>query len=216
MARAKKTEEMKQKDAIVAMQRSVDAATKENEMVQRQLADQRNMLEATFRQVEASPDVGDREAIREAKKKTKALETQQKKMTSSHRIAVDLGGGMIAQVSTETINALWRAAADWMPGSWVAPNVDYLQGAPHLILGLGVYVAELATRKKGEMPSGRREVISEASKLFSQLGFSNIVRALRVRYLDGKQMSLDMKAILKEKAALEQRVAALQAAAAKK
>lgn len=216
MARSKKTDDEKQKAAILQMQRSVEVATRENDIVQKQLADQRALLQATYRDVAEAPGIGNRVAFREAKLKDKALETQTKKMAPSHRIAVDLGGGLIAQVSTETLNALVRASADWMPESWVASNVDYLQGAPHLILGLGVYVAELATRKKLVLPSSRREVISEASKLFAQLGFSNIVRALRVRYLDGKQMRVDMKAVLAEKKALEQKIKDLQAAAAAK
>lgn len=216
MARTKKTDDEKQKEAILQMQRSVEVATRENSIVQKQLADQRALLEATYKDVDEAKGIGNRVAFREAKLKDKALETQTKKMAASHRISVDLGGGLIAQVSTETLNALVRASADWMPESWVAANVDYLQGAPHLILGLGVYVAELATRKKLVLPTTRREVISEASKLFAQLGFSNIVRALRVRYLDGKQMKIDMKAVLAEKKALEQKVKDLQAAAAKK
>ena len=57
---------------------------------------------------------------------------------------------------------------------------------------------------------GGREVISEASKLFSQLGFSNLVRALRVRYGDGKQKDLDMAALASEKVELEKRLRALQ------
>jgi hypothetical protein len=65
---------------------------------------------------------------------------------------------------------------------------------PHFVLGLGIYIAEMATRKDpmdrgNELVSSKREVLSEAAKLFSQLGFSNLMRAMRVRYLEQQESS---------------------------
>ncbi len=54
------------------------------------------------------------------------------------------------------------------------------------MVGLAVYFAELVTRKSGELPSMTREMASEAANVFTHLGFSNLVRALRIRWADGK------------------------------
>ena len=48
-----------------------------------------------------------------------------------------------------------------------------------------------------------------SNKVFAQLGFNNVVRALRVRFADGKRQALDYEALLAEKQALEQRLKAL-------
>src|SRR5262249_34684886 len=146
----------------------------------------------------------------EEKRLSKIRAAMTDKTNKAHRVAVDLGGGMIAQASTELLNFGIRALGRWAPEGWVGQNAGFLQGAPHWILGLGIYIAEMASRKNGEFPSTHREVISEASKLFGQLGFHNLVRALRVRYGDGKQKDLDLQALAAEKADLENRLRALQ------
>ena len=110
-----------------------------------------------------------------------------------------------------------RALSRWSKDGFFANNVDLLQGGPHFFLSLGLYILEMATRKdpadnNGELPSTTREVISEATKVFAQLGFNNVVRALRVRYFDGKQQSLDYSAVVAEKDAIEQKYLALLAA----
>jgi hypothetical protein len=133
----------------------------------------------------------------------------------AHRMAVDLGGGSLAQASTELINWGLRALGRWSKDGVVANNVDLLQGGPHFFLGLGLYILEMATRKdpadnNGELPSTSREVISEASKVFAQLGFNNVVRALRVRFADGKKNAIDYEALLAEKQELENKLKALQ------
>lgn len=131
----------------------------------------------------------------------------------SRRIAVDLGGGTIAQVSTELINWGVRALGRWSGTGLLANNADILQGIPHFILGLGIYVIEMATRKETEknpLPSASREVISEASKLFAQLGFSNLVRAIRMRWSDSKDLQLSHAALQAEKASLLNQLQALQ------
>jgi hypothetical protein len=133
----------------------------------------------------------------------------------AHRMAVDLGGGSLAQASTELINWGVRALGRWSKDGVVANNVDLLQGGPHFFLGLGLYILEMATRKdpadnNGELPSTSREVLSEASKIFAQLGFNNVVRALRVRFADGKKNALDYEALLAEKQELEKKLKSLQ------
>ena len=132
----------------------------------------------------------------------------------AHRVAVDMSGGSIAQVSTELINWGVRAIGRWSKDGFFASNVDLLQGGPHFFLGLGLYILEMATRKdpadnNGELPNTTREVVSEATKIFAQLGFNNVVRALRVRYVDGKRQALDYEALLAEKQALEQKLRSL-------
>jgi len=132
------------------------------------------------------------------------------KETRSHRIAVDFGGGTIAQVSTELINYFVRLAGEWSHDGWTAKNVDVLQGAPHFILGMGAYFGDMLTRKNGKPPTMTREVLSEFAKLFSQLGFSNLVRAARVRYNDGKRKASDYDALLAEKNEIERKLTALR------
>ncbi len=137
------------------------------------------------------------------------------KHSKAHRMAVDMGGGSIAQASTELINWGMRAIGRWSKDGFFANNADLLQGGPHFFLGLGLYILEMATRKdpadnNGELPSTSREVLSEATKVFAQLGFNNVVRALRVRYADSKDQSLNYDALLAEKQALEQKLRALQ------
>jgi len=175
------------------------------------------LTEATGQSAQLSRDVAERE------ERVKRLNTRLDnfmakvavKESKSHRLAVDLGGGSIAQVSTELINWGVRAMGRWSKDGFFANNVDLLQGLPHFVLGLGIYIAEMATRKDptergNELVSAKREVLSEAAKLFSQLGFSNLVRAIRVRYADGKNQALNYEALMAEKQTLEQKLRALQ------
>lgn len=134
------------------------------------------------------------------------------KETLPHRVAVDFGGGLIAQVSTELLNYLVRLAGEWSHDGWAARNVDILQGAPHFILGTGLYFGDMLTRKNGKLPSMSREIFSEFAKLFSQLGFANLVRAARVRYHDGKRKASDYDALLAEKDEIERKLKALKSA----
>lgn len=139
------------------------------------------------------------------------------KHSKAHRVAVDMSGGSVAQASTELINWGVRALGRSSKDGFFAHNADVLQGGPHFFLGLGLYILEMATRKdpadsNGELPSTTREVISEATKVFAQLGFNNVVRALRVRYFDGKQQALDNQAVVAEKDAIEKKLNDLLAA----
>ena len=137
------------------------------------------------------------------------------KESKAHRVAVDFGGGVVAQVSMELMNWAIRAIGRWSKDGFWANNVDLLQGAPHFVLGLGVYFSEMLTRSEpkggGEWVTPTREVISEASKIFGQLGFSNLMRAMRVRWGDAKARDTALAAVVQEKAALEAKLAALQA-----
>lgn len=134
------------------------------------------------------------------------------KQSKAHRIAVDMGGGTAAQASTELINWGVRALGRWSKDGFFANNVDILQGGPHFFLGLGLYILEMATRKDStdELPSTTREVISEATKVFAQLGFNNVVRALRIRYADGKRQAVDFEALSAERDDLKRQLTALQ------
>lgn len=134
------------------------------------------------------------------------------KQSKSHRIAVDMGGGTAAQASTELINWGVRALGRWSKDGFFANNVDILQGGPHFFLGLGLYILEMATRKDSaeELPSTTREVLSEATKVFAQLGFNNVVRALRIRYADGQAQSIQHEALIAERDELRRQLAAAQ------
>ena len=189
-------------DKLDALSKTLQKTEEAQQELLKKMSSDSEQMDATYRAV-APP-------AREERKASKLLSTVKEKNSKSHRVAVDLGGGMSAQVTTELLNLGVRALGRWSPDGWIGQNSDFLQGAPHFVLGLGVYIAEMASRKNMERPSTSREVISEASKLFSQLGFSNLVRALRVRYGDGKQKDLDMAALASEKVELEKRLRALQ------
>ena len=135
------------------------------------------------------------------------------------RVAVDVAGSSIAQVSTELLNWGVRALGKWSgPDGFWGRNVDLAQGVPHFLLGLGLYTIEMLDRRstveQGELPTAGREVLHEASKLFGQLGLSTTVRALRVRYLDGKtdreQGDIDRRALMAERELLKAQLAELQ------
>jgi hypothetical protein len=129
--------------------------------------------------------------------------------TKSHRVSVDLGGGTIAHVSTEFINWAVRALGNWSgKDSWMGKNADVLQGAPHVMIGLAVYLTELLTRPNGKLPTFGREVASEAANVFTHLGFANLVRALRVRWADGKVDTATLQRVAAERDAALAKLAA--------
>jgi hypothetical protein len=130
------------------------------------------------------------------------------KQTVAHRVSVDLGAGTVASVSTELINWGVRAVGEWSGNGYFARNVDLLQSLPHFLIGLTVYIAEVATRG-GKLPSMRRELVSEFGKLFATLGFANLIRVLRGRMAESKQKSLSYEQLAKDKAALEAKLASL-------
>lgn len=177
---------------------AVKEAERQNNALMAALASESASIDATY-------EASSAELVPKPKGKVaKLVQNAMTKTTRTHQVTVDFGGGVIAQASTELINLGVRALANWSPESWFGKNSDVLQGAPHFILGLGVYIAEMASRKELQLPSTTREVVSEASKLFGQLGFSNLVRALRVRYGDSKQAELDAAALQQENEKLRQ------------
>jgi len=137
-----------------------------------------------------------------------------RKESKAHRVAIDFGGGVVAQASTELMNWGFRALGKWSKDGFWANNVDLLQGAPHFVLGMGLYFAEMISRPEpkggGEWVTPTREVISEASKIFGQLGFSNLMRAIRVRWSDSNKREIAYQAVAQEKAQLEAKLAQLQ------
>lgn len=197
------------KDPLEKVKQTLDRVQEQNSTLKQQL-EAGSALEAEY---EKLVDKQSRTAVRY----DKLLMRVGDKHSKAHRVAVDMGGGSAAQASTELINCGVRALGRWSKDGFFANNVDLLQGGPHFFLGLGLYTLEMATRKdpadnNGELPSTTREVISEATKVFAQLGFNNVVRALRVRFADGKRQALDYDALLAEKQALEQKLKSLQPA----
>lgn len=196
------------KDPLEKAKQTLDKLQEQNMALQKQLQ-AGSVLEAEYeRLVDKQTKIANRY--------DKLLMRVGDKHSKAHRVAVDMSGGSIAQASTELLNWGVRALGRWSKSGFFANNVDLLQGGPHFFLGLGLYILEMATRKdpadnNGELPNTTREVVSEATKVFAQLGFNNVVRALRVRYVYGKRLELDYEALLAEKQALEQKLESLGA-----
>ncbi len=194
------------KDPLERAKQTLDKLQEQNVSLQKQI-DASSMLEAEYERLV------DKQSKTASRYETLLMRVGDKH-GKAHRVAVDMSGGSVAQVSTELLNWGVRALGRWSKDGFFAHNVDLLQGGPHFFLGLGLYILEMATRKdpadnKGELPSTTREVLSEATKIFAQLGLNNVVRALRVRYVDGKRQALDYEALLAEKQALEQQLKSL-------
>ena len=190
------------KDPLERAKVALEKLQGQNAELQRQI-EAGSALEADYDKVVASQQ-------KAASKYEKLLMRVGDKHSKVHRVAVDMGGGTVAQVSTELINLAVRAAGRWSKDGFFAQNVDVLQGAPHLILGSALYFGDMLTRKNGKPPSMPREIFSEFAKLFSQLGFANLVRAARVRYHDGKRKAGDYDALLAEKTEIERKLKALE------
>lgn len=195
------------KDPLEKAKQSLDRLQEQNATLQKQLQ-AGSELEADYEKLLEKQG-------KTASKYDKLLMRVGDKHSKAHRVAVDMGGGSLAQTSTELINWGMRALGRWSHDGFFAHNVDLLQGGPHFMLGLGLYILEMATRKDpadsgGELPSTTREVLSEATKIFAQLGFNNVVRALRVRYADGQRQTLDYEALVAEKEELAAKLRALQ------
>ena len=201
------------KDPLEKAKQTLDKLQEQNASLQKQM-EAGSVLEAEYeRLVDKQTKIANRY--------DKLLMRVGDKHSKAHRVAVDMSGGSVAQASTELLNWGVRALGRWSKDGFFANNVDLLQGGPHFFLGLGLYILEMATRKdpadnNGELPSTTREVMSEATKIFAQLGFNNVVRALRVRYVDGQRQALDYEALLAEKQALEHRLKSLGAAQSEK
>lgn len=140
-----------------------------------------------------------------AHKLTKLEAMVRSKNTVGHRVVVDLGGGALANVTTELLNWGLRALGRWSQDGWWARNEDILQGLPHFVLGLMGYIGEVAMRG-GKLPSMKREVFSEFAKLFSTLGAANLFRAIRLRSKDAKTDAVAFKAMEAERDMLAERL----------
>ena len=122
--------------------------------------------------------------------------------SKTRRVGIDLGGGIVAQGFTELLNYGVRAAADYSKDGFWAKQVDMMQSIPHMVMGTLTYLAEILTRDHTVLPNWKRELVSEASKIFSQLGFANLTRAIRVRSNLTKAAAGDADATAKERDAV--------------
>jgi len=101
----------------------------------------------------------------------------------ARRLAVDWGGGSTAQVLTFLINlGISSIKAD--PAGFFGRNRDLFMSVPHFMIGLALYGVELAYREG--LPSGKAEFVSEASKIFAQLGVANFGTAMLLRFRRAK------------------------------
>ena len=191
------------------------ASKRESPVMEKMIQD---LNESAAALVHIKQDLGRPMSRRERAKQvvSKAKERAKDQTTKTHRVAVDLGGGAIAQVSTEMLNWGIRSLGDWSgKDSWLKKNSDILQGAPHLMVGLAVYLTELLTRPKEKLPSLGREIASEAANVFTHLGFANLWRALRIRWDDGKVDAKTLKQVTAERDAAVAKLAANQGGGAK-
>ena len=145
------------KDPLERAKQTLDKLQEQNATLQKQLA-AGSALEAEYERLV------DKQS-KTANRYDKLLMRVGDKHGKAHRVAVDMGGGSIAQASTELINWGMRALGRWSKDGFFANNVDLLQGGPHFFLGLGLYILEMATRKdpadnNGELPSTTREAPS--------------------------------------------------------
>ena len=184
----------------------------EHDRLEKRVADAKEQLADVRKQLEKVTSEASRAAkeLGELKTKNSAMSEKMDNLKASiavrespsRRALVDISGGTTAFSLTAGINWLFRLVARKFPESWWARYIDILQGAPHFVLGCLAYGVELYTRgSKIEkdakwLPSGWREGLSEASKVFAELGASNVLRAVRVRMADGKDDKVAMLAEL--------------------
>jgi hypothetical protein len=163
----------------------VRALAAQNANAEKELDKKEKQIAKTEREVKAVESVKDAVI-----KDTKAH------FSKPRKIATDLGSSAAAQIWVEGVNLGARALAEWSEkeegerGFW-RNNVDIMQSAPHVVLGSLIYALELATRKdqpdgaaKPIIPTSTREFFSDMAKTITNLGFSNLSRALRFRYYE--------------------------------
>lgn len=126
------------------------------------------------------------------------------------QLAIDMGGGMTAQVGVELINWLIRIAADHFPDSWVARNADLLQSIPHVVIGSALYVTEMVLRDPKKAPSGWNQYGAMVGLIWQQLGLNALYNAIRMRVGDGREtretQNAQLEAAKAEIAALKKRL----------
>ena len=196
MAKAEATAKSQMDKMEKALQEAKNATAK----IKGSMEEQNAILTAAYANAMASSSKGQDESA----KMGKALKAGEHLKSPAKTVKIDFGAGLTAQVSTELINLAVRALGDWAPESWWGRNSDYMQGAPHAILGLGIYAIEMASRKQDVFPSERRVFINEAAKLFAHLGMNNVARAFRARFWTNKQEAIDSAASRAEAARLKE------------
>lgn len=153
-------------------------------------------------------------AVQQESKLRRLYETATDKNSRVHKAGVDIGGSIAGVLSFEGLNLMVRYLGDKFPS--IGQSVDYWQSLPHLVIGIVAYWGELLTRKKvgkdgaPAWPSMPREIFSEWSKVFILLGASNLIRTLRVRRRETKDMSQRLADAQAEVAGLKQQLADLQ------
>lgn len=184
-------------------------ATSELEKQARQSLQARNaQLQAMVQESTAVAAEAIRDKDKLALEQNKRLEAHKMvlaQMGKGRQIGIDLGGGLIAFASTELVNWGIRALGSWSKDGWLARNNDFLQSLPHVAIGTLIYIAEMVTRPPADkrLPSRSRQVLSEAGKIFSTLGWFNLARAVRFRMSNSKSLTEDNAALRAELAALK-------------
>lgn len=154
----------------------------------------------------AAEAIRDRDKLtQEQNKRLEAHKMALAQMGKGRQIGIDLGGGLLAFASTELVNWGIRALGSWSKDGWLARNNDFLQSLPHIAMGTLLYIAEMVTRPPADkrLPTRSRQVLSEAGKIFSTLGWFNLARAVRFRMANSKSLTEDNAALRAELAALK-------------
>lgn len=188
------------KTQVDKMEKALQEAKNATSKIKVDMEAQNAMLTAAYANAMAAGSKGQDDTA----KMNKALKAGEHLKSPTKSLKIDFGAGLTAQVSTELLNLAVRALADWAPESWWGKNSDYMQGAPHALLGLGIYAIEMASRKQDVFPTERRVFINEAAKLFAHLGMNNVARAFRVRFWKKQQDAIDTAASRAEAARLKE------------
>lgn len=118
-----------------------------------------------------------KEAAELAQKSTSKLkrlsEAVSNREAPERAVAVTLAAGGISLLSAAGINAGTDALGRAVP--FVHRNADYIKGAVPAVVGLGTYVAELATRDGDPLPTGR-EILSSTAAAYLLLGVQQLGR----------------------------------------
>lgn len=151
------------------------------------------MQEAAANKKEAQK--AEREKAKLAESREEIIAGNKKHLSKPRRVAIDLSSSLAANAWFESWNlgarylAEWSEAEEGKKGFW-RKNVDIAQSAPHILVGMATYAIEMATRtnqsedanRPAEFPSWWREFLSDLGKTLTNLGFSNLARAIRFRY----------------------------------
>ena len=199
------------KKQVDKMEKALQEAKDATKKIKSGMEEQNAILTAAYANVMATGSKGQDDMA----KVSKALKAGEHLKSPAKTLKIDFGAGLTAQVSTELLNLVVCVLGDWSLESWWGKNSDYMQGAPHALIGLGIYAIEMASRKQDIFPSERRVFINEAAKLFAHLGMNNVARAFRVRYWKKQQDAIETAASRAEAARLKEMNQQLQERLAK-